>query len=211
VPIPAAGRLDLIRDVTRERRAEAVIDDLNRRLDMETTHDDLTGLTNRKRFDEDILREHRRAQREWISYAVARIDVDGMTGINERLGHDTGDDLLKRIGEDLRVARREYDVVSRWKDDEFVILLPRADASVLGRILKRALDTLHSGARNVVPGVTVSVGAAIWAPPSAVGPADILRRAGSALAAARARGPGKVEVDLGSSEWKGDDGGDEAG
>src|SRR5262249_35674955 len=69
VPIPGAGRLDLVRDVTRERRAEASSAELNRRLEMESTLDDLTGLSNRKRFDEDILREHRRAQREWISYA----------------------------------------------------------------------------------------------------------------------------------------------
>jgi diguanylate cyclase (GGDEF)-like protein len=209
VPIAGAGgRLDLIRDVSRERRAEASIDELYRRLEMESTLDDLTGLSNRKRLDEDILREHRRAQREWISYAVARIDVDGMAGINERLGHEVGDELLKRIGEDLRGSRREYDVVSRWKDDEFVVLLPRVDALVLGRILKRALDAVHAGARAIVPDLTVSVGAAVWTPPSAEGPADILRRASAALAAARAGGPGKVEVDLGASEWKGDDGGE---
>jgi diguanylate cyclase (GGDEF)-like protein len=200
-PAPPGGRLDLIRDVTRERRAEAAVEELGRRLEAETTLDDLTGLSNRRRFEEECLREHRRAQREWVSYALARIDVDGMGGINERLGHEVGDELLKRIGADLGTARREYDVVARWKDDEFVVLLPRVDALALGRVLKRALDALHAGARALVPDVTVCVGAAIWSPPSAEGPADILQRAAGALAAARARGPGHVEADLGSSEW----------
>jgi diguanylate cyclase (GGDEF)-like protein len=202
----AAGRVDLIRDVTRERRAAAAIDALSRRLETESTHDDLTGLTNRRRFEEECLREHRRAQREWISYAVARLDVDGMGDINERLGREVGDALLKRIGDDLRTSRREYDVVARWKDDELVVLLPRVDALALGRILRRALDTVHAGARSVVPGVTVCVGAAIWTPPSADGPSDILHHAGDALAAARAHGPGRVEVHLGTSDWK-DEGG----
>ena len=204
IPFDGGGRLDLIRDVTRERRAEAAIEELSRRLEVESTLDDLTGLTNRRRFEEECLREHRRAQREWITYAVARLDVDGMGGINERLGREVGDELLKRIGDDLRSSRREYDVVARWKDDELVVLLPRVDALALGRILRRALDTVHAGARAVVPGVTVCVGAAIWTPPSADGPADILRHAGDALAAARAKGPGRVEVDFGTSGWSAD-------
>ncbi len=210
VPLPvggagAQGRLNLIRDVTRERRAEAAGEELTRRLEMEATLDNLTGLANVKRFEEECLREHRRAQREWISYAVARLDVDGMGAINERLGRPAGDELLKRIGDELRSSRREYDVVARWRDDEFVLLLPRADLRALSRVLRRALNRVHAGARELVPGVTLCVGAAIWTPPSAEGPADILRRAGAALAAARAKGTGKVEADLGAGGWKGDD------
>jgi diguanylate cyclase (GGDEF)-like protein len=206
VPISGDGRLDLIRDVTRERRAEAVAEDLLRRLEMETTLDDLTGLTNRRRFEEECLREHRRAQREWISYAVARVDVDGMGGINDRIGFEAGSELLKRLGEELKSSRREYDVVARWKDDEFVMLLPRADVRAVATVLRRALEGVHAKGGELVPGMTVCVGAAIWTPPSAEGPADIVRRAGDALAAARAKGRGKVEVDLGTSEWKGDGG-----
>ncbi len=206
VPFGGNGRLDLIRDVTRERRAEATAEELSRRLEMETTLDDLTGLTNRRRFEEECLREHRRAQREWISYAVARVDVDGMGGINERVGFEAGSALLKVLGEELRSSRREYDVVARWKDDELVMLLPRADVRAVATVLRRALEGVHAKGRELVPGMSVCVGAAIWTPPSAEGPADIVRRAGEALAVARARGRGKVEVDLGSGEWKGDGG-----
>jgi diguanylate cyclase (GGDEF)-like protein len=196
------GRLDLIRDVTRERRAERTVEELSRRLETESTTDDVTGLVNRRRFDEECLREHRRAQREWVTYAIASIDVDGMTEINERDGRARGDALLRRIGEELRASRREYDVVARGEHDTFVILLPRADARALGSVLRRAIESVHAAGRAIAPGMSVCVGAAIWTPPSAEGPGDILRRAESALATARARGQGKVEVDLGASEWK---------
>jgi diguanylate cyclase (GGDEF)-like protein len=209
VPIGDRGRVEIIRDVTRERRAETASEALNRRLEMESTHDDLTGLANVKRFEEECLREHRRAQREWISYAVARVDVDGMGALNARLGRAAGDELLKRVGDELGSSRREYDVVARWRDDEFVVLLPRADLRALSRVLRRALAQVHAGAGQLVPGVTVCVGAAIWTPPSAEGPAEILRRAGDALAAARAKGPGNVEADLGAGGWKGDDDGED--
>jgi diguanylate cyclase (GGDEF)-like protein len=204
VPFGASGRLDLIRDVTRERRAEAASEELSRRLEVETTLDDVTGLSNRKRFEEECQREHRRAQREWISYAVARVDVDGMAGINERLGFDVGSELLKRLGDELKTSRREYDVVARWKDDELVVLLPRVDVRALGTVLRRALDGMHARGRELVPDMSVCVGAALWTPPSGDGPADILRRAGDALVAARRKGKGKVKVDLGSEEWKDD-------
>jgi two-component system cell cycle response regulator len=206
VPFGNGGRVDLLRDVTRERRAEQIAEDLGKRLELESTLDDLTGLTNRKRFEEEALREHRRAQREWISYAVARIDVDAMGAINEKLGWDVGSELLKRLGEELKVARREYDVVARWKDDEFVLLLPRADAAAARSVLRRTIDGAHEKARALVPGLTLSVGAAVWSPPSAEGPAEILGRAAEALAAARAKGKGKIVVDVGSGDWKTDPG-----
>jgi diguanylate cyclase (GGDEF)-like protein len=208
VPIAAlpGARVDLLRDVTRERRAEAAAADLGRRLEIESTLDDLTGLTNRRRFEEDCLREHRRAQREWVSYAVARLDVDGMGAINAAHGFETGSELLKRIGEELKSARREYDVVARWKDDEFVLLLPRADVTAVRRVLQRTLDGVYEKVRALVPGVTVSTGVAVWTPPSAEGSADTLRRSTEAIEAARKKGPGHVYVDARTVDWKSDPG-----
>ena len=204
-----AGRLDIVRDVTRERRAETTVSELSRRIELESTLDDLTGLANRRRFEEECGREHRRAQREWVSYVVARVDVDDMVGINDHHGIVVGDDLLRRLGEELRASRREYDVVARWNDDEFVLLLPRAgDATSVERVLRRAIDAAQAKGRLVVPLMSVSVGAAIWAPPSAEGPGEVIRRAGDALARARARGPGKLEIDAGTTDWHGDMGDD---
>ena len=205
IPLEAPpGRLDVIRDVTRERRAEQRADDLARRLELESTLDDLTGLTNKRRFEEDCGREHRRAQREWVSYAIARVDVDRMGEINRTHGHAAGDELLRAVGEELRASRREYDVVARWTDDEFVLLLPRADASNVRRVLRRAIELVHQKARAIAPDMSVSAGVAVWSPPSAEGPADVTRRAGAALAAARAKGAGRIEIDSGAGDWQGD-------
>ena len=196
LPLGSAGRVDLIRDVTRERA-------LARRLELEGTLDDLTGLTNRRRFEEECAREHRRSQREWVSYGVARIDVDGMGAINASIGTAVGDELLRKLGEDLRVGRREYDVVARWKDDEIVMLLPRVDTAALVRILRRVIETVRAKGAETVPGMTVCVGAAIYSPPSAEGPSEIMDRAGAALAKAKTRGRGKVELDTGTGGWNG--------
>ena len=205
IPIAGgAGRIDVLRDVTRERRAEARADDLARRIEHEGTTDDLTGLANRRRFEDASGREHRRAQREWVTYAVAIVDVDGMGQINAAHGRDTGDELLRRIADELRASRREYDMVARFQDDALVLLLPRADAASLGKVLHRAIEGVHEKGAAIAPGMSVSVGAAVWSPPSAEGPADVIRRAEAALVRARAKGTGRVEIDTAAGEWQGD-------
>src|SRR5262245_47124020 len=108
------GRIDILRDVTRERRAEEAHEAISRRLIELTPIDPLTGLANRKRFEEECQREHRRSQRGWAPYTVVRVDVDGMKQINELHGRARGDELLKRVGAELRATRREYDVVARF-------------------------------------------------------------------------------------------------
>ena len=200
----ASGRLDIVRDVTRERGAERDRLALARKLDEVSPVDEVTGLPNRRRFEEESDREHRRAQRAWDSYAIARLDVDGMAAHNERLGAEQGDALLKKLGEELRAARREYDVVARWENDEFIILLPGADAVAARTVVKRAVRAVRDKPLDLSGGlvVTVSAGAAVWTPPSGEGADDIIRRAGTALAAARAKGAASVEIDAGFGEWK---------
>jgi diguanylate cyclase (GGDEF)-like protein len=198
----AMGRIDILRDVTRERRAEEAHDAVSRRLVQLSPHDELTGLLNRRRFLEECQREHRRAQRTWASYAMVRVNVDAMAQINDAFGLGVGDELLRRVGEELRATRREYDVVARWEADEFIMLLPGADARAARQVLLRTLIDIHGKGADVVPGMTVCAGAAIWTPPSGEIPTDIIERAGRALDSARVLGPGQVEVDAGVGEWK---------
>jgi diguanylate cyclase (GGDEF)-like protein len=196
------GRIDILRDVTRERRAEEAHEAASRRLIQLSPIDELTGLVNRRRFQEECEREHRRAQRTWASYAIVRVDVDGMTRINEGYGRELGDELLRRVGEELRVTRREYDMVARWDADEFIMLLPGADGRAAKQVLKRTLVEVHAKGSELVPGMSVCAGSAIWTPPSGETAADIIERAGHALDVARVLGFGKVEVDVGAGEWK---------
>lgn len=192
------GRLVILRDVTRERSAERTQKQLQAHLDQLSPHDALTGLLNQRRFKEELEREHGRSARAWDSYAVLRLDVDGMSEYNSEFGVPAGDAVLEGIGECLRQSRREYDIVARYEDDEFAALLPGADAVAAQTVAERVAQAVRTHSFPLPSrSVTVSVGGGVWVPPSGERGEDILRRAGVALVRARAAGTGHIHVDSG--------------
>lgn len=201
----AAGRIDVLIERTAERKLRA---DLAKALatiaDMSIA-DEVTGLSNRRHFQSEIDREHRRSQRAWSSYAIARIDIDGMGKLNDVLGRGGGDALLKRVGEELKAPRREYDLVARWEEDEYIVLLPGIDKHAVKAVLGRSLGAMRDAAKALAGReVTFCVGAALWLPPSVEMADDIVTRAGTALTAAQLMGPGSIEIDASMVEWKED-------
>ena len=92
-----SGWLILFTDVTRERAAERQGKQLQARIVELTAYDALTGLLNLRRFREELEREHGRSTRAWDSYAILRLDVDGMGAINDEFGRPVGDQILERI------------------------------------------------------------------------------------------------------------------
>jgi diguanylate cyclase (GGDEF)-like protein/PAS domain S-box-containing protein len=200
-PIPdergANGWLGIVRDVTRERSAERRSHQLLQRLEQITATDALTQLPNRRRFIEELDREHGRAARAWDSYAILRVDIDGLKLHNEELGVPRGDEILEKVAERLRDGRREYDVLARFQEDEFIVLLPGADmtaARVVAERMRNAVSNAPIGAAEVRK-VSVSVGAAVWVPPSGETGPDVVRRAGDALAAAQRRGLSEITIE----------------
>jgi diguanylate cyclase (GGDEF)-like protein len=192
------GRLLLVRDVTRERAAERSSGQLKLRLQDLTPFDPLTGVFNARRFREELAREHGRSSRAWDSYAVLRIDVDGMTQLNESYGLPVGDAVLERAAALLKPCLREYDVLARLEADEFTVLLPGADAFAGRTVAERMVKAVGAAKLDEIEpdlSVTVSAGVVLWMPPSGEGWSDILHRAGSALDKARSHGPGSVEVE----------------
>lgn len=208
VTAPAGdGRIDLLIDRTAERALREEIARLQARIEETTLVDQLTGLANRRHFEAETDREHRRSQRAWASYAIARIDVDGMARINTDLGRETGDKLLRRIGEELRAARREYDLVARWENDELIVLLPGIDASAVKAVLARSLGAMRDAGQAITGReVTFCAGVALWIPPSVEAASGIVSRSGTALEAAKLSGPGTVEIDDSSVDWRDDTG-----
>jgi diguanylate cyclase (GGDEF)-like protein len=190
------GRVVFVRDVTRERAAERSTRQLQARIAELTPFDTVTGLLNQRRFREELDREHGRSTRAWDSYAVLRLDVDGMGLHNEELGVTMGDEILEQVAGRLKKCLREYDVVARLEDDEFAMLLPGADAlaaRVVGeRVTKAMAETFQVG-----PGrkVTLSIGGALWVPPSGETSEDIVKRAGIALREARKQGGARTHVE----------------
>jgi diguanylate cyclase (GGDEF)-like protein len=192
----APGRVVFLRDVTRERAVERANKQLQARIAELTPFDPLTGLLNDRRFREEIEREHGRSTRAWDSYAVLRLDVDGMGALNDEFGFPVGDGVLERIATCLKGCLREYDVLARLEDDEFALLLPGADAvaaRAVGERIARAMGegTLLGAERRV----TLSIGASLWVPPSSETWRDVIRRAGIAVHHARKHGGGAIHVE----------------
>lgn len=192
------GRLILVRDVTRERAGERSSEQLKTRLQELTPFDPLTGAFNARRFREELAREHGRSARSWDSYAVVRLDVDGMGAINEGFGIAVGDAVLERVAGLLKTCLRDYDLMARLEGDEFAVLLPGADELAANTVAQRMLKAVAGATCDEqLPAlkVTVSAGAVLWVPPSGENGRDVLRRAGDTLDRARAQGPGALEVE----------------
>ncbi len=199
------GRVDVLIDRTAERALREEVARLLSKMAETALVDEVTGLANRRHFEAEIDREHRRSQRAWASYAIARVDVDGMGKLNDELGRDVADKLLRRVGEELKVARREYDLVARWEDDELVVLLPGIDVPAVKGVLARSLGAMRDAAQALAGReVTFCTGVALWIPPSTETAVDILTRAGTALTAAKLMGPGHLEIDASLAEWNDD-------
>jgi diguanylate cyclase (GGDEF)-like protein len=201
VPVQRIGRppgwLILFTDVTRERAAERQGKQLQARIVELTAYDALTGLLNLRRFREEIEREHGRSTRAWDSYAILRLDVDGMGAINDEFGRPVGDQILERIAARLKSCLREYDVLARLEGDEFGALLPGADELAARAVAKRMFQTLTVAELSLDASrhVTVSMGCALWVPPSGESATHIYQRAGTAIGEAKSWGVGQLHID----------------
>jgi diguanylate cyclase (GGDEF)-like protein len=155
--------------------------------------DPLTHLFNRRHFDRRLEAELSRARRSEESLALLMLDVNAFKEVNDRLGHQVGDELLRGVSAAIRRTIRAYDVPVRYGGDEFAIILPSADAatarSVGDRIVSAvAAFAVSSNIVKAVPGVGTSVGVAT-APP-ADDTISLVERADAAMYAAKSAGGG---------------------
>lgn len=162
--------------------------------------DGLTGLHNRRFFDERFNAELQRAQRNKSSLAIALIDVDFFKRYNDHYGHLSGDDCLRAVALALRlVLKRPGDIVCRFGGEEFACVLPETDAAgalAVGRAMEqtvRALRTPHA-LSDVGDIVTVSVGMAVGSPSPDWTMESMLSMADSELYRAKAEGRGQVRL-----------------
>lgn len=130
----------------------------NERLEMEALVDPLTGLANRRAWDELLLREDERCRRYGHPAALFMIDLDDLKEVNDAAGHAAGDALLTGTAAALREAVRDADVVARLGGDEFGIVAVECDASGAEQLLARARDALDRR------GVRASIGIALRDP-----------------------------------------------
>lgn len=129
-------------DVTAHYKAEHSLLDHKSRLDYMVYHDPLTGLPNRSLFYDQVAKVLERAKHDGEHFALVLIDIDRFKNVNDSLGHDAGDVLLKMVAEALSEELRDTDSVARLGADEFVIVLERVNSvanveQVVARILQR--------------------------------------------------------------------------
>jgi diguanylate cyclase (GGDEF)-like protein len=148
-------------------RTESVLRELrltNKTLERLAATDPLTGADNRRRFIEHVEAEIQRVRRGGAPFCVLALDLDNFKSINDRYGHQVGDDVLKGFVQTCVAAIRAYDYVARVGGEEFMVLLPQAaleGALVIAERLRTAVASasFQSGAQRLT-GVTVSVGIA---------------------------------------------------
>ena len=191
----------------RNRELQALVDErtealaqANQRLQLLSNTDGLTGIANRRHFDDALTREWARAQRAQTPLALVMLDVDLFKHFNDHYGHLAGDACLQALALTLAQvgARREGELAARFGGEEFVVLLPGSDlqaAADVARHIQEALVQLalpHEGSPHGI--VTVSFGVASLQPQRDQLPEELVRQADRALYRAKQGGRHRIEL-----------------
>jgi diguanylate cyclase (GGDEF)-like protein len=174
--------------------AQAAIALQNARLHQQATTDPLTQLANRGFFGQTFDEELRRAHEEGIALAILMIDIDKFKSINDRYGHQVGDEVLKEVAKRIHDSIRRDDTAGRYGGEEFVVLLPGAgvDAAKTVALKIRMAIKETPMAREKVP-VSASIGISIF-PDHGRDAAGLIRRADQALYLAKHSGRDRAEI-----------------
>lgn len=168
--------------------------DSQRKAEYLATHDPLTGLPNRALFHDRLRHALAHARRTKGRVALLFIDLDNFKTINDTLGHDVGDEVLKQAAYRLRELVRDVDTVARLGGDEFTALLSDCNAETAERVSRRIVDDLSASfevkERRLF--VSASIGVAFY-PEDGLDSADLIKKADSAMYRAKEQGRNRVE------------------
>lgn len=171
------------------------LEEANNRLRKLAVTDELTGLRNRRAFEERLVMEFSMARRRQRDLSVLLIDVDDFKNVNDRWGHAAGDEVLRRLGSILQTTVRLPDLPARYGGEEFVVLLPESgEESALG-LARRVMTRVASEAWDNAP-LTISIGMAAMNE-STVDGYRLVEMADEALYAAKRAGKNRVMAHTG--------------
>jgi len=181
-----------------EERTRA-LEEANAKLASLSNTDGLTGIANRRRFDQMLGQEWLRAQRSGAPLALIMLDVDHFKHFNDHYGHVAGDDCLRALAQVLlREVRRSGELVARYGGEEFVVLLPDTDVHTafdVGQRIQQAVWSLGVPHAQVPSGiVTFSLGISSRVPSERHVPDDLVRQADLALYQAKETGRNCIQL-----------------
>lgn len=160
--------------------------------------DSLTGIPNRRRFNEVLEQEWRRCMRDGVPLSLIVVDVDHFKAFNDTYGHAAGDEVLRRVASTLQTSlRRPGDFVSRYGGEEFVMLLPGIDsegARILSEHTRADIEgeQIPHAVSEVAPWITISLGGATRIPQENGESSELFRLADTYLYEAKHTGRNRV-------------------
>lgn len=185
-------------DITGIKQSELSLKNLAEHMKGLAETDALTGLSNRRSFDESLQREYEAAKQSGRPLSLLLIDVDRFKAFNDRYGHLDGDVCLKSVASAISAAaRRSGDISARFGGEEFAVLLPDTDgqtATAIAEKIRKAISDVgmpHEGSEFGI--VTASLGATVFTSESRIkNPAELVARADLALYQAKDAGRDRV-------------------
>jgi diguanylate cyclase (GGDEF)-like protein/PAS domain S-box-containing protein len=183
--------VETLRDITDEKRAKVALEQL-------ATRDGLTGLANRRCFDDTLHGEWQRALRQQQPLSLLMVDVDNFKQYNDAYGHLGGDECLQRIARAVANEMRANDLVARYGGEEFAVILPNQSlkgAAIVAERIRCRVEQLRLPNLGSQPHVvTVSIGAATALASPDTDPSQLVATADSALYRAKHMGRNRISL-----------------
>ncbi|HET9197066.1 MAG TPA: diguanylate cyclase [Solirubrobacterales bacterium] len=164
-------------------------------LERQASQDSLTGLANRRRFEEDLAAAMARSRRDGSRGALLMLDLDRFKQVNDSHGHPAGDRLIKEIAEALRRRTRASDALARLGGDEFAVILPRCsreEARLAAEAIADEVRNHHTESES--ESITVSIGVAMFGDDPRTSVATVVSEADAAMYGAKDAGRDAVQV-----------------